>query len=117
MGCNSCKSKKNSLNVGDKVDIKKGDVGTRIVVFIAKSMLFIISLVIVTPMVIPFMVYTLYKTIFLNSGVDVTSGLVNLGSLLMRKNKDDDYDEEYDEDYNEEDLAMVGVEDITDSKK
>ena len=112
MGCNSCKSKNNSLNIGDKVEIKKGDVGTRSIVFIAKSMLFVISLVIAIPVVIPFTIYALYKTIFLNSGVDVTGALVNLGSFLMRKKNVDDDDE-----YDEEDLVMMDVEDITDEEK
>ena len=114
MGCSSCKSNNDLLNTGNKVNLKKGDVGARSIVFIAKSILFVISLVIAIPVVIPFTIYALYKTIFLNSGVDVTSGLVNLGSFLMRKkNVDDEYDDEYDE----EDLVMMGVEDITDEEK
>ena len=123
MGCNSCKSGRANIlgfNTTENVEIKDRFSWSSLLVFIVKTMLFAISLAIILPILVPFSVYILFKTIYLNGNIDVTGGLIGVAKVLgFKKRIDNDYDEEgYDDnDYDEEDLVMMDVEDITNEEK
>lgn len=117
MGCNSCKQKEKLKFSGEKVNINQEPLFMRGLIFVVKILLFAISLVIAIPIVIPFTVYMLFRVIFTNHSVDVTSGLVNVGKLLIKKDRDDeDEDGEDLNDYEEDELELMDVEDISKEK-
>ena len=122
MGCNSCKKKKGVASSStkdfiEKVDIKQSPIGSRIFITFVKSLIFILGVIIGIPIVIPFTVYMLFKVIFFNQGVDVTTGLVNIGKMLQKKDEDD-FDEDEDiSDFEEDELVMMDVDDITEENR
>ena len=108
MGCN-CKNDKNSVGTNDTTSQKeKQPLIIRGIVFITKTLLFLIGSVIASIIVIPFSVYMLFKAIYLNEGIDITNTLVNVGKTLKKKETDDDDEEEY-EFEDEDELELLNV--------
>ncbi len=122
MGCNSCKEKKGVASSStpdyvEKVDISQSSIGERVLMFFVKTILFAFSLIIGLPIIIPFTIYMLFKVIYLNQGVDVTTGLVNVGKMLKNRGKHEDDDEGDASDYEEDELVMMDVDDITEENR
>lgn len=122
MACSSCKKKAVPLaqtkGFVESVDMAKEPIGLRILLFLVKTIIFAISLVIVPIVVLPFSIYMLFKVIYFNQSVDVTTGLVNVGRMLVKDRDDDDDDDDDDiDDFDPEDLELMDVEDITDERR
>ncbi len=137
MGCNSCKNKNKTKNIEkkgnnkpnsnnvDKSNVTKSKtkltldkLAVKILVTISKIIIYLIGIGISIPIIIPFTLYILFKTIFLNKGVDVSGALLAIGKTITNKRGNaEDYDDDYDDaEYDEADFEPVGVEDITDKK-
>ena len=119
MGCNCKSGRENVLgfDTNENVEIKNRFSWVGLLIFIVKTFLYLISLVIILPIIFPFTAYILFKTIYLNESVNVTGALVSIGTTLGIKDKGNDEDYDDDDEYDEEDLVMMDVEDITDEEK
>jgi hypothetical protein len=108
MGDCNCKNKKNiDIPKGESSEKNKGFSFMKVIVFTTKIFLFLFSSVIATLIVIPFSIYMLFKVIFLNESIDLTSTLLSVGKAL--KKKDDDEDEYVFEDEDEIELLETQV--------
>jgi len=97
MGCN-CKNDNNGIKVNENASNKsKQSLFIRSLIFLTKVIIFILTSVMATIIVIPFSIYMLYKTIFLNEGLNFNGILLSLGKKL-KKDDEDDEDEFEDED-------------------
>lgn len=118
MGCN-CKNKSGNI-LADGAEPAKKNLNTseKVVVFIAKTLGFIIGGAIMSVIVIPFSLYTLFKIIYLEESIDITGAMVNVGKFLrIGKEEDDILDEEMlDEDFDPNDYELDGVDEIIQEK-
>lgn len=114
MGCN-CKNK-------DKIEqglisspIRKLSTVEKIIVFITKVFGFLVGAIIISIIVIPFSLYTLFKIVFLDDSIDITGAMVSIGKLITPKERgsDDEYADINTLD-NIDDYELTGVDDITD---
>jgi hypothetical protein len=114
MGCN-CKTDSNGVEIKETngAKKKKEPFVMRSILLVVKVLIFLIVSVIATVVVIPFSIYTLYKVIFLNEGLDMTESLVSLGKYLKKKggNLEDDEDNFGDMDDEDEDDEEFEFED------
>lgn len=130
MGCN-CKSKgkeylaKNGIDldeINSKVeDQNKTPFHEKIIVFITKTIGFLIGSVLISLIVVPFAIYTLFKIIYFDESVDVTGFLKQFSKKMFGKDPEPaeevNLEEVNLEEINADDYEMVGVEDITDEVK
>jgi uncharacterized membrane protein len=108
MGCN-CK------NSSVETESEKIEKTNKIKVFnIALNFIaFLIVTCIVIPLIIPFTIYVLFKTIVLrNSDMNVTSNLLKLGKKMMEKENSNKDDESYDLFENNDDYELTDVESV-----
>jgi hypothetical protein len=118
MGCSSCKKNKNfigQINANEQVDLEGESIIVVTLLFFAKFLLFLIGVAIGLPIIIPFTIYMLFKVIFFNQGVDVTTGFVKFGRVLFNQ-REKKYDAEDIGSYEDDELELVDVDDITEEK-
>ncbi len=116
MGCNNCKKNKGSnifkdVNLHNKYQAgdKSNETGFfKALILLIKILLFILSSIICFIILPFFTTYILFKTIFLNEGIDVSNWLKNLGKLLIKKDK------EYGEEVNPDKMSEAKIMDIDD---
>jgi hypothetical protein len=114
MGCGCKKDSNNGLTLSDSVSEKNKN--QKIVEYIPRTFLFIFSLIIV-PLIIPAVIWLLFKTIVLSDSIDVLPALKILGLKLkkMTNSEDDDEDDEdedevgEEEELNEENYELIDV--------
>ena len=114
MGCKKCKDKRISINPIQK-EIDNSGIGSKILIFFVKLVVFLFTGPIVAIIVIPFSLYMLFNVLFLEGNVDITSGLVGIGKMLTGKDVEEESDEEDDED--DDEYEEIGIEDITEDLK
>lgn len=90
------------------VDENGLEIKTPVIKYFFRFILFIVAVIIGLPVIIPMIIYMLFKTIVLSKSVDFLSTLIKLGKLMKRVDDEDDTDELDDENY-----ELTGVEDIT----
>jgi hypothetical protein len=121
MGCSSCKDKSKGFlpNGGvNNADNSGLSLVEKIVIFITKTIGFIIGGAILTVIIIPFSLYTLFKIVYFEESIDITGALISLGNRLMKdRSSDDDLDDVNIDDIDSQDYELVGVDDITDDFK
>ena len=108
MGCNC----KNSSVEAENEKIEKSN---KIKVFniVLNFIAFLIVTCIVIPLIVPFIIYALFKTIVLrNSDMNVTSSLLKLGKKIMEKENSNKDDESYDLFENNDDYELTDVETV-----
>lgn len=115
MGCSSCK--KNSIKVGGtnlSSNGSKNSIGVKILIFIVKIILFLITSVILTIIVIPFSVYMLAKVFFYDGTVDVESLIVGLNNMIRnrKERKEGRKDEESEGDDEEYEYEYTDIDEI-----
>lgn len=111
MGCGCKKDSNNDLMLSDSVSEKNKKIKN--VEYISRTFLFLFSLIIV-PLIIPVVIWLLFKTIVLSDSIDVLPALKILGLKLKKMTDDDDEEEEEEEDgedFNEEEYELIDVED------
>lgn len=107
MGCKSCKDKGKleSLNVfkknksTDKLPAKEEDIIYKIFNVVVRLIIFLIG-VTVTPVILLFIIYLLFKIIVLNNGqVNLTPALLNIATSLGlgKKRVEDEHPEDYED--------------------
>ena len=120
MGCN-CKSKGFLPNGGvNDADNSGLPLHEKIIIFITKTLGFIIGGAILSIIIVPFSLYALFKIVYFEESIDITGGIIEVGKLLTK-----DYSGEYDfededvdmNDVNSDDYELVGVDDITEDFK
>ena len=109
MGCN-CKNDNIDLGLTNEVNKEDIPIGNKILITVIKTFMFLIGSVVGTILVIPFTIYMLFKVIYFNDSVDVTSGLVNIGKALRGKDKDDEDDDYDDDEYDDDEYELEDVE-------
>lgn len=130
MSCN-CKSKgkkfleENGISANDLKTSVNDEKGTpfheKIIVFITRTIGFLIGSVLITLIVIPFAIYTLFKIIYFDESVDVSGFLKQFSKKMFAKDPEPTEEVNIEEvnlsEINADDYEMVGVEDITDEVK
>jgi hypothetical protein len=108
MGCNSCKSK-NNLKDGIEISEQGKDMSLvlRGIQLFVKTVLFIICGGILSVVVIPFSLYTLYKILFHGSSIDVSGALKLIASKIKKPEETDDEEAE-----SGDEIVIHEVEDI-----
>jgi hypothetical protein len=121
MGCNSCKKNKKNINdalndalndaPNDAVNDKKNYLQLTLI-FLFKIIAFIFIGVITIIIVSPYVLYILFKMLFLNEGVDFTGNLVRVTEKFFKKDvfSEEDNDDDDDDDDNE-DYQIINIED------
>jgi len=104
MGCNSCKDKSNNLSVFKNADLPRNNqsektTGFLILEYSVKILLFLVTMMI-SPLILLFVWYLLFKTIVLNRGEVnmmpfLTASATKLG--IGRPEKDYDSDDDYED--------------------
>lgn len=113
MGCN-CKNKDKLEQGLTSSPKRKLSTVEKIIVFITKVFGFLVGAIIISIIVIPFALYTLFKIIFLDDSIDITGAMVGIGKLITPKeDKGADYADINTLD-NIDDYELTGVDDITD---
>lgn len=117
MGCN-CKGKK-GLSNNDNSENKRIDnqpIHEKVIVFIAKTIGFLLGGLIISIIIIPFSLYALFKIIYFEESIDVTGAMVMIGKMLSKGEPKGEVDDEIEE-INPDDYELVGVEDISEDIK
>ena len=107
MGCN-CKNDKNEEGLNEEKDFRvhtldssTKTVGSAALVMVVKIFMFLIAVVIASIVILPFSIYLLYKTIFMEESIDLTGAILAIGKSLKKKD-DDEYDDDDDDDDEED---------------
>lgn len=122
MGC-GCKDKGNGFLPNGGVNDADNSgllIHEKIIIFITKTIGFIIGGVLLAIIIVPFSLYALFKIIYFEESIDITGGLIEFGKILT-KDRSGEYDFE-DEDVdmdniNADDYELMGVDDITEDFK
>lgn len=106
MGCQSCKNKGNEIlsvfknpKNNENVEVEPKGVVFQIFNFLIRLFIFAISICL-TPVIMLFVVYMLFKTVMLNSGeVNLTPTLLKVakGIGIGKKRVEDEYPEDYED--------------------
>ena len=111
MGCN-CKSDRKIDDILENGSISKEKIGKQIISYSLKTLGFLIVLALL-PIINLFIIWFIFKTLVLNTSVDLKPLLSVIGKKFDTRNMnyDDDDDSDYDS-LTEDDVIMVDVEDI-----
>lgn len=105
MGCN-CKNKNGNKNTVDYFEVlkEKHPFMGKLILYFGKVILFLISTVLVTLVVLPISMYICFKVSFINNELDFTKNIFKLIKQFkyVKNDDDDDYSDE-DEDNNIDD--------------
>lgn len=118
MGCN-CKNKSGNILAESAGPAKKNlNIGEKIIVFFAKTIGFMIGGLIMSIIVIPFSLYTLFRIIYFEDSIDITGALVNIGKFLGIGKEEDDIlgNEMLEEDFDPDDYELVDIDEIIEEK-
>lgn len=130
MSCN-CKNNskeflaKNGIDL-DEINGKLNNENTtplheKIIILIAKTFGFLIGSVLISLIVVPFAIYTLFKIIYFDESVDVTGFLKEFSKKMFGKEPKQEEEVNMEDvdmsNINADEYEMVGVEDITEEVK
>lgn len=120
MGCNTCKGNKSiDLNNLNSESQANKSLGTALLIFTVKLIIFIMVTPILLVIVIPFSFFMIIKALFFDGKVNTTNGLISLGKYLKNKRKYKEFYEEYYDEIdgeigNEEEYDYIDEDDIDD---
>jgi len=108
MGCSSCKEKRKLFGGSDEPNtvIENKSIGIKALIIFVNVVLFLITSVILSIIVIPFSIYTLGKVFFYDGSVDIEGLIVGINKWFKGRQEDREDRKEEEEDIREEKMEL-----------
>lgn len=114
MGCISCKKKKEGITekIVKDIGIQPNTKLKKIKDHIIKFLVFLLLVIVLTPLIIPILIFVLFRMVVLSKDLNVLPLVYYLAKKIFKENDEEEDEEDYDDDLNEADYELENPHEI-----